>query len=651
MSSVTPLQGSKVIVTEINLSQVIAATSSSVAGQVVVSAQGSAFPQNFTDPNDYLNAYGNPNAQISFDQYCALDYFKEGNNLWSVRALGTGYAYAAVLMYTDGTLTYLTPIEAGVATPTEPDFTALLPSGNYTALALFYPLQGPGSFGDAFAIGIVSANLTTPAWAVNPISSTITGGSLPPATYQYQVSAFNSVGETLATNPVTIVIAGSSVTNAVTLSWSAVSGAQGYYVYGRTSTTVFLIAQVGAGTTTFTDTGAITPESSPNPNQQPITSAADVTTSPFFTVQVFNANNGLVYPAETYTCSFEDNTSSQGTETELEQAINPFSATIQVTSNIPNLLNPPTIATSVAPTSMAGGNSGGAPTDSDIINAWQVFINKQLYPVNICINSGHFDPAIQQAMDTLVQARGDSIALLDTPSTEQQSQQAINYRNLQLNLNSTYSALFCPDVLEPDTINGKQLYVPFSGWAAALCARTDRVANPSFSIAGLNRGLVNVLATRYTYNQGEMDNLFDAQVNYTQTFVGQGIALWEQQTLSGEFSALSWLSVRRITNVIKVALYNFLLYSLQEPNDQFTGLQIVGSCTAYLQSIQNARGISGFTVVSDNSNNSAQDFNSGIRNVTVVIIPVIPIHIINLQVVISKQGVSFAEVLSQVNPG
>ncbi|MGF4020936.1 phage tail sheath subtilisin-like domain-containing protein, partial [Staphylococcus aureus] len=142
--------------------------------------------------------------------------------------------------------------------------------------------------------------------------------------------------------------------------------------------------------------------------------------------------------------------------------------------------------------------------------------------------------------DSLAQQRGDCVALLDVPSNAQQFQQAINYRNLQLNLNSTYSALFAPDVLEADTINGKQQYVPFSGWAGALCARTDRVANPSFSPAGLNRGIVNVLGTRYTYDQGQMDALFQAQVNYTQTFVGQGIALWEQQTLAAQMSALSW---------------------------------------------------------------------------------------------------------------
>lgn len=90
---------------------------------------------------------------------------------------------------------------------------------------------------------------------------------------------------------------------------------------------------------------------------------------------------------------------------------------------------------------------------------------------------------------------------------------------------------------------------------------------------------------------------------------------------------------------------------MQEPNDDFLGRQIVSSCSDYLQTIQNARGISAFTVVSDTSNNTAQDFNTGVRNVTVIIIPTIPVHIINLQVCISQQGVSFTEALSQVSPG
>jgi hypothetical protein len=639
-------QGSKVIVQEINLSSVITSASTSVVAQVIVSTQGSTSPIQFTNAQDYLTQYGNPNAAISFDVYCGLDYFKEGSSLWGLRVVGAGALYSSVLMWTDGTLTHLTPITAGVVDPTQPDWAAILPTGTGNeAIALFYPNKGQGGYGDNLAISITSTNIASPTGLT--VVSQSTGGTLVPATYEYQVSALGSNGETLATSPVTVVIAGTGSTYANAITWQNVPLAQGYKIYGRASAGLGYITTVGQGTLTFLDTGLIVPDAT----KQPITSPADLPTpNAVFSVNVFDTTQSTTFARENFNCSLEDNTDSSGYETELEQRINPFSLYINVTSNVPALTTIPVID-SVTLTNMAGGDSGAAPTSLDVAGAWNSFQNKQLYKVNILLNSGHASPDVQLAMDTLAQTRGDCVALLDVPSASQMFQQAINYRNLQLNLNSTYSALFSPDVLEADTINGKQQFVPFSGWAAALCARTDAVANPSFSIAGLNRGIVDVLSTRYTYDQGEMDSLFQAQVNYTQTFVGQGTALWEQQTMSAQFSALSWLSVRRIINVIKVSLVQFLLYSLQEPNDDFLGRQIVASCTDYLQTIQNVRGISSFTVISDASNNTAQDFNSGIRNVTVIIVPVIPVHIINLQVVVSKQGVSFTEALSQVNPG
>ncbi|MDN3040783.1 phage tail sheath subtilisin-like domain-containing protein, partial [Enterococcus faecium] len=287
------------------------------------------------------------------------------------------------------------------------------------------------------------------------------------------------------------------------------------------------VGQQSTDNITFTDDGTI-PNSAIDTTKQPITDPTKAAPpSPTFGVSVYDTTRSTQYPIEQFNCSLTDYTDSNGLETELEQAINPFSQYIRVTSNVPSLPTPLPIISSVStPVNMAGGNSGGAVTSLQVAGAWNVFANKQLYKINILLNSGHASPDVQLAMDSLAQQRGDCVALLDVPSNAQQFQQAINYRNLQLNLNSTYSALFAPDVLEADTINGKQQYVPFSGWAGALCARTDRVANPSFSPAGLNRGIVNVLGTRYTYDQGQMDALFQAQVNYTQTFVGQGIALW-----------------------------------------------------------------------------------------------------------------------------
>jgi len=642
--SILQQQASDVRIQEINLSQVITSASSAVVGQTIVSTQGQTGPLHFTNADDYKAMYGNPNAQVSFDVYCGLDYFNEGNDLWGLRVVGAGALYSAVLLSVDNAgAAHLTPISAGVVDPTLPDWETITPSG-HTAIALFYGNKGPGSYADQTAISIQSTNAATPTGVT--VNSAATGGILPAATYAYQVASIGPGGsETLVSSAVQVVIAGAGTTNANTIAWTLDPNAIGYKVYGRTGANVGLIAQVGAGTSSFVDTGGVTVDTT----KLPITSPANLPpASPLFTVNVYDLSQSKSAVVEPFQCTLMDFTDSSGLEAELEQRINPFSQYIQVTSNVPAIVGAlPTIG-NAAQTAMDGGDSGAAPTSFDIAAAWAQFSNKQLYGVNLLLNSGHSDPNVQLAMDTLAQQRGDAVGLLDVPSASQQFQAAIDYRNLELNLNSTYSALFCPDVLESDNINGKQQYVPFSGWAAALCARTDRVANPAFSPAGLNRGLVPVLKTRHTYDDGQSTNLFKAQVNYTRTFVGQGIALWEQQTLAAQQSALSWLSVRRIVNVIKVSLYNFLIFSLQEPNDDFTGRQIVGSCSAYLQLVQNARGISSFDVVSDSRNNTAAQFNSGIRTVTVIIVPQIPIHEIDLQVVISKQGVSFTEVLSQV---
>lgn len=640
--SILEQRASDVRIQEINLSQVITSASTAVACQVVVSNQGSPEPKFFTNADDYLAEYGNPNAQISFDVYCGLDYFKEGNQIWARRAVHSDALYAGLAMFDAGSVTKLKAAANGVVNPEFPDWPNLVDAPTDEPIALFYPKRGQGSYAN-YSVGIQTQNAETPTGLV--ATSSNTGGSLPAATYNYQIAALSENGETLVSAPVEVVIAGGAVTNSITLTWTPVALATGYVIYGRTAGVVGVMVTIGQGTYTFTDTGAITPVVTPN---RPIVNPADLPPrNPQFIVSVYDNNLSTTQPVEQFLCTLTPAVDSSGQATELEEIINPFSNYISVVNNTLALLDVPEV-TSVAPTLMGGGDSGTAPTSFDVAAAYGIFADKQLYQINTLINGGHADPIVQLAMDTLAQGRGDTVAMLDVPSNSQQFQQAINYRTLSLNLNSEYSALFCPDVLEADLINGKQQYVPFSGWAAALCARTDRVANPSFSIAGLNRGIVNVLKSRYTYDDGQATEMFKKQVNYTRTFIGQGIALWEQQTLSAKQSALSWVSVRRIVNVMKTALYQFLLYSLQEPNDDFTGRQIVSSCTTYLQLIKDARGISDFTVVSDASNNSAAMFNSGIRRVTVVIVPVIPIHEIQLQMVISKQGISFQEVLSQV---
>ena len=94
------------------------------------------------------------------------------------------------------------------------------------------------------------------------------GGTLTNAAspYQYQVTAVDANGETLASGAVTATIA-AGTTGSVALTWNAVEFATSYKVYGRKAGLIGLLAQgiTGAfpGTVTYTDTGTPAPGAVP----------------------------------------------------------------------------------------------------------------------------------------------------------------------------------------------------------------------------------------------------------------------------------------------------------------------------------------------------------------------------------------------------
>jgi hypothetical protein len=632
-------RASDVRTTEIDLSQVIYGSSGTVAAIPIISTQGRTIPLLWNNDTDFIAEYGESDPSISQTIQSAKNYFINGTQLWALRVTGTGALYAGLLLYTNsaGTASFM---NVEFSDPDTVDPSSFV-SGTQKAVAMFYGLQGPGSYIDGVSIGIEAGDIVQPTGLT--ATSSLTGGSLGTATYTYMVSAMALTGESLASAPLAVTVS-SGTTNTITVSWPAVAGAVGYRVYGRvTGSTFGLIDTVGATNYSFTDTGALFPDT----DYQPITTAANAYSTNVFTVSVYDNTQPNTGALEAWDCTLTAGVDSAGVQTELAERINPFSSYIQVINNTAALSTVPTIGT-VAKTAFTGGNSGAAVTSSQVVTAMQVFKNNQLYPINVVINGGIADPTYGKNIDTLVANRGDCLSLLDTPSTSQKYQAAINYRNLTLNLNSSYSALFCPDLLITDLVNGQQLYTPPSGYVASLCALTDAQANPAYSPAGLNRGIVNVLKQRYEYDDGQATAMFQAQVNYFRTFVGQGIALWEQQTLQADYSALSWISVRRIVCALKVALYKYLLYSLQEQNTDTVRRAIVNGCGEYLDTLVNASAINSYQVVCDSSNNPPAAANAGILVVTVIIVPVIPIHEIQLQVAISKSGVTFSEVLSQV---
>jgi hypothetical protein len=631
-------QGADVRFREIDLSAIIATNSSSRGAIVLVSKQGRPGRFNVSNTQAFVSEYGQPDAAVSFGHYCSLDFLQEGSSLDVVRVVSADAKFSALLLNDAGGVTGLVNEFSGAVTgttnPAGFDFDGAVATSD-VPLVLFTPKKGQGSHGDYLSVKISTENVAVPGIPTGVQAAL--GGSLAAGTYNYKVSAISNIGETLPSTQSANITIAAGTSNKVTVSWAAVEGARGYRLYGRTGGTYLLIATLGANELTFEDTGAVTPAGAA-PTVAPTPTAR-------FTVSVFDSRYSLSDALETWECTLKDDVDDTGTQLEISQRINAFSELINVVTNVPNLLSAPPTIRPVAMTSLKGGTSGSAVTNNLIAAAWSTYFgDAEKVKVQLLINGGYTDVTVQQQMVQVAQKRGDAVALLDIPSASQSANNAVKYRTLVAGIDSSYCGWYTADNFQSDLYNGKKLYTPPSGWAAAICARTDRIVGAQGAPAGMNRALLPILGTRVEYDDPERTYLFENKINYTRKIIGSGNFIWEQVTGQSKNSALSWLNVRRMINVIKTSVKDFLMFSLQEPNDDFTRKQIITACTEYLQSWKDARGIQDFKVVVDDTNNTPAFYNLGILKVAFFITPIIPIHEIQVDVVMTKKGVSFSEV-------
>ena len=463
--------------------------------------------------------------------------------------------------------------------------------------------------------------------------TTFSGSTLGAGTFNYYITAVNSIGETLATMSTTTLASSGNINE---LSWNTVAKATSYKVYGRTTGSIGLL---GTSTTpSFTDTGVLTPNTTMT---YPTTYAG----TNLFNVQVYDLTKNVGSPVEQFTVTLQANVNGYGQQTQMDLVVNdPTNG-----SNYVRVVNP-AAAYSTVPLifttpkmPLSGGSSGAVVTDSTIIAGWQNYASKITVSVNILINGGYSTPAVQTAMDVIAQGRKDCTTVLDVPSSQQSSTAAVNYRVNTLNLNSNYSALYTPDVLITDTYNGMALLVPPSGYVAAQYAYADANASPAQSPAGLTYGVLPVNVVRTVYLEGDMDLLQANQINYIRQMPRQGFVIMEASTLQSSTSALSFVSVRRILNVVETATQQALMISLWALDDPNTETRIVSMINDYLESKKQAGQISDYNVVSNLSNNPLNDVNQGILHVDTYILPKLPIQRILLRTIITKQGITFQE--------
>ena len=196
-----------------------------------------------------------------------------------------------------------------------------------------------------------------------------------------------------------------------------------------------------------------------------------------------------------------------------------------------------------------------------------------------------------------------------------------------------------------DKYNDVYRYVPLNGDTAGLCARTDSVADAWFSPGGFNRGQIRgAVKLAFNPNQTQRDELYKSRVNPVVAFPGQGTVLFGDKTAQSKPSAFDRINVRRLFIVLEKAVSTAAKFQLFEFNDEFSRANFRNLVAPFLRDVQGRQGLTDFSVVCDDTNNTSDVIDRNEFRADIFIKPNRSINFISLNFVATRSGVAFTEV-------
>jgi len=307
--------------------------------------------------------------------------------------------------------------------------------------------------------------------------------------------------------------------------------------------------------------------------------------------------------------------------------------------------------------SAAGGMKA---TLGNLITSYGLFSNQDEVEVDYLImGPGLTDRADSQAkanyLISLANERKDCVAtvgphrgdLIGITNTTTQTNNLVNYFS---SLSSSSYAVFDSGYKYTyDRFNNKFRYIPCNADVAGLMTRTNIVAYPWFSPAGQQRGIINnAVKLAYNPSKAQRDKLYPQRINAIVTQPGIGTLLFGDKTALGYSSAFDRINVRRLFLTIEQALQRAAQAQLFELNDELTRANFRNIVEPYLRDVQAKRGLYGFLVVCDSSNNTPDVIDNNEFRADIFLKPAKSINYVTLTFVATRTGVSFEEVAGTV---
>ena len=297
---------------------------------------------------------------------------------------------------------------------------------------------------------------------------------------------------------------------------------------------------------------------------------------------------------------------------------------------------------------------------SNLITSYNLFENKDETEVDYLIMgpgcaSEDQSQAKANSIISIANERKDCVAvigphrgnLVNVTNTTTQTNNLINYF---APLSSSSYAIFDSGYkYQYDRFNNTFRYVPCNPDVAGLMTRTNLVAFPWFSPAGQQRGVLNnAIKLAYNPTKAQRDRLYPARINSFITTPGIGTLLFGDKTALGYASAFDRINVRRLFLTIEQALERAAQAQLFELNDELTRANFRNIVEPYLRDIEAKRGLFGFLVVCDSTNNTPDVIDNNEFRADIFLKPAKSINYVTLTFVATRTGVSFEEVAGRV---
>lgn len=306
-------------------------------------------------------------------------------------------------------------------------------------------------------------------------------------------------------------------------------------------------------------------------------------------------------------------------------------------------------------------SNGGMKADlGNLITSYNLFSNKDEISVDYLImgpglNGKYESQAKARTLIDIAGTRKDCMAVIspyreavvDLTNTNTQTENIIEFFSPLPS--SSYAVFDSGYKYTYDRFNNKFRYIPCNADVAGLMVRTSIFAYPWFSPAGQQRGILNnAIKLAYNPSKAQRDQLYPQRVNAIINQRGVGILLYGDKTALGYASAFDRINVRRLFLTVEQSLERTAQAQLFELNDEITRANFTNIVEPYLRDVQAKRGLYGFYVRCDATNNTPDVIDNNEFRADIFLKPVKSINYVTLTFVATRTGVSFEEVAGSV---